>query len=189
MSQQQLQSTSVETSTWAHTRNRLGIEAPQSARFVGRDLRERRLDELLLSASVLEGCDLRGASLIGVDLYRTRLINCDLRGTHIDANRLVEIWVPEDLPIDIVNQIRHFDFRFAASRWVAPNSKREQLPCPYRKQTIRPLLFLWGSRTWRGGAGWTPPQDAWTLEEIIAAVLEFMGCRHDLPRPYRLKKD
>lgn len=134
----------------------------------------------------LMGRDLRGADLRGADLFGAHLKGADLRGTFLDMTRIVEISVPKDLPLEIVNQIRAFDFLRAQTRIVAPNRRSEHLPCPYAKATLRPVLFVWGSSTWKDGAHWSPPSDLWTLEEIIAAVLSALKCRHDLVSPLGL---
>lgn len=156
----------------------------------GADLRGAGLAGLSLLGEDLQGADLRdadlrSADLRGVDLFDARLDGADLRGTRLDMSRIVEIRIPEDLDERIVNQIRHFDFRHAMTRFVGPNRVSENLPCPYRHATMRPVLFEWGSRTWRHGRNWAPPANSWTLEEIIAAVLDALGCRHGLARPMR----
>ena len=157
--------------------------APGSWR--GRDLRGRRLISANLKGFDLRDVDFRGADLRGADLFRARLDGADLRGAHLDTTRIVEIAVPEDLSLEIVNQIRHFDFRFAMTRFVGPNVENEPLGCPYRSSTLRPILYEWGSWTWNDGRGWTPPAVPWTLEEIIASVLDALNCRHDLQEPCR----
>ena len=139
-----------------------------------------------LQGADFSGRDLQGADMRGADLFMARLPGADLRGAILDMTRIVEIHVPIDLPLDIVNQIRAFDFLRAQTRIVAPNRLSEHLPCPYEKSTLRPVLYAWGSATWNDGALWSLPKDAWTLEEIIAAVLSTIGCRHDLTLPHRL---
>ncbi len=151
----------------------------------GRDLRGRRLVSANLQGYDLRDVDLRGADLRGADLFRARLGGADLRGTRLDTTRIVEIRVPADLSLEVVNQIRLFDFRFAMTRFVGPNTRNEKLGCPYRSSLLRPVLYEWGSWTWNDGRGWTPPDVAWTLEEIIASVLDALNCRHDLQRPCR----
>ncbi len=151
----------------------------------GRDLRGRRLISANLKGFDLRDVDFRGADLRGADLFRAHLGGADLRGAHLDTTRIVEIRVPEDLSLEIVNQIRLFDFRFGMTRFVGPNLQNERLGCPYRSSTLRPILYEWGSWTWNEGRGWAPPAVPWTLEEIIASVLDALGCRHDLQRPCR----
>ena len=151
----------------------------------GRDLRGQSLLGRQLDGVDLRKSDLRHADLPGASLYRARLDGADLRGTRLDSARIVEIELPDELGLTIVNQIRHFDFRFGSTRFVAPNRKSEDLPCPYRDASLRPPLFDWGARTWNGGAGWQPPIQSWTLEEIIASVLDALACRHNLSRPFR----
>ena len=130
--------------------------------------------------------DMRHADLRGADLFMARFEGADLRGALLDMTRIVEIHVPADLPVHIVNQIRAFDFLRAQTRIVAPNRLSEPLPCPYASSTLRPVLYAWGSGTWNEGARWAPPRDPWTLEEIIAAVLSTLGCKHDLTLPHGL---
>ena len=160
-------------------------EEPLSWR--GRDLRGRRLISANLKGFDLRDVDFRGADLRGADLFRARLEGADLRGAHLDTTRIVEIRVPGDLSLEIVNQIRLFDFRFGMTRFVGPNLENEQLGCPYRSSTLRPILYEWGSWTWNEGRGWAPPAVPWTLEEIIASVLDALCCRHDLHRPCRYR--
>lgn len=149
----------------------------------GRDLRRRRLRAARLEGADLRGADLREADLRGADLFGARLEGADLRGAWLDMSRLVEIAVPADLPLDLVNQIRAFDFHRVMTRFVGPNGESAPLPCPYRDARVTPLLYEWGSRTWNAGRGWRPPAEPWTLEEIIAAVLDALSVRHDLARP------
>ena len=156
----------------------------------GLDLRNAPLEGAHLVGADLQGADLRsadlrGADLRGADLYDARLAGADLRGARMDMGRIVEVRIPRHLPLEIVNQIRAFDFRQAMTRWVAPTGDQAGLDCPYAGSGLRPVLYDWGSRTWDGGRGWQPPKDGWTLEEIIAAVLDELGCRHDLQRPFR----
>ena len=110
-----------------------------------------------------------------------------MRGARLDMARLIEVAVPQDLPRAVVNQIRAFDFRLVMPRVVLASPDAE-LPCPYRDAAVRPLLYEWGSRTWRGGLGWEPPTEFWTLEQIIAGVLDALGCRHDLRAPRSRKR-
>ncbi|MEZ6197347.1 MAG: pentapeptide repeat-containing protein [Planctomycetota bacterium] len=150
----------------------------------GADLRRHFLVGARLEGADLRGADLREADLRGADLLGARIEGADLRGAILDQTRLVEIRVPGALPVDLVNQIRDFDFRRVMTRLVPPPAGRT-LPCPYRDARMRPLLYEWGSRTWDGGRDWAPPEIRWTLEEICAAVLDELGCRHDLERPLR----
>lgn len=157
----------------------------------GRDLRRADLRGRSLMGRDLEGADLRYADLRwcdlrGADLFDARLDGADLRGAALETTRIVEIRVPENLDLDIVNQIRLFDFRHGMTRFVGPNGASRPLPCPYRDAGLRPVLFEWGSRTWQRGRNWTPPAECWTLEEIVAAVLDAIGCRHDLQRACRI---
>lgn len=149
----------------------------------GRDLRGASLVDMSLQGADFEEADLREADLRGADLFGARFRRTDLRGTHFDMTRVLEIWVPPNLPIEIVNQIRHFDFRHVTRREVPECLTDANLPCPYRTATLRPVLYEWGSRTWRGGARWCAPGSTWTLEEIVGAVLTTLGCRHDLAVP------
>lgn len=158
--------------------------APLFAEEASQTTRRRDLVGEDLEGRDLRHTDLRGADLRGADLLGTQLDGADLRGARFDMTRLVEIAVPDDLPLDLVNQIRHFDFRSAMARLV-PAHPPADCPCPYQGASLRPLLYEWGSRTWRGGRDWRPPEVAWTLEEIIATVLDELGCRHDLTRPLR----
>jgi pentapeptide repeat protein len=149
-----------------------------------RDLRARDFLGADLEGADLRGADLRHCDLRGADLLGARLEGADLRGARMDMTRIVEIEVPETLALEVVNQIRDYDFRRVMTRLVPPGPGGT-LPCPYRHSALRPLLFEWGSRTWRGGRDWSPPTAPWNLEEIIAAVLDELGCRHDLRRPIR----
>ena len=158
---------------------------PRAGRILrGRDLRGLNLRGEDLQGADLSHCDLRRADLRGADLFGARLEGSRLEGCRLDMTRLVEIRIPEDLNLDIVNQIRHFDFAQVMTRFVGPNRHSEELPCPYRNAALKPVLYEWGSRTWNRGSGWNPPISPWTLEEIIAAVLDALQCRHDLNRPY-----
>ena len=160
-------------------------ERPRAARgpnLRGRDLRDENLRGARLEGADLRGTDLRGADLRGADLFWARLDGADLRGAALDMARIVEI-DPGPLPDDrLRNQIRAFDFDRVMRRWM-PDHPDRILPCPYRSAATKPLLYEWGSRSWDGGRGWSPPSERWTLEEIIASVLDGLGCRHDLRRP------
>lgn len=149
-------------------------------RFQGADFRDALLRETLLRGAVLLGCDLRGADLRGADLWGCDLSFSDLRGCRIETTRLVEIRLPPHLPLVLVNQIRAFDFVHALPRNIAPAPHPAPLPCPYADASFVPLLHVWGSATWDGGAGWTPPPRIWSLHRIIGAILDLLGCRHDV---------
>ena len=151
----------------------------------GQDLRAWNFHGANLKAADLRQSDLRGVDLRGVDLYAARLEGADLRAAQLEMTRLLEIRIPKDLDLTIVNQIRAFDFLHTATRFVGPNINSESLACPYRHSRLSPVLFEWGSRTWNAGAGWNPPRVSWTLEEIIAAVLSELGCRHEYSLPCR----
>lgn len=150
------------------------------------DLRGQSFANKSLVGADLRGADLRKVDLRGIDLYAARFENTDLRGTQLEMTRLLEIRIPKDLDLSIVNQIRAFDFAHVMTRFVGPNLDSEPLACPYRHASLSPILFEWGSRTWNAGAGWGPPKVAWTLEEIIAAVLSELGCRHGFSQALRL---
>lgn len=155
----------------------------------GADLRNRLLVGQDFQGADLRGADLRAADLRGANLYDARLDGADLRQARLDSARIVEIQVPQDLPLPVVNQIRAFDFRLAMTRFVGPVGPEEKEACPYRRASLSPILYEWGSRTWQAGRGWKPPAVIWTLEEIIAAVLDGIGCRHDLLRAYSAERD
>ncbi len=142
--------------------------------FRGADLQGANLSFTNLQDADLRGCDLFGAQLLGTNL----------RGCRLEMTRLVEIWIPKELPLSISNQIRAYDFGQVMTRFVGPNRDSEYLSCPYQDAKIRPLLYEWGSRTWNHGAQWSHPETLWTLEEIIAAVLDHLGCHHDLRRAF-----
>jgi hypothetical protein len=149
--------------------------------FRNADLRGRTMIGRDCEGADFEGADLRDADLRGADLFGARFRRSDLRGAAIDMTRLFEIWVPRNLPLEIANQIRAFDFRLVMKRLVT--ASEEPLPCPYRDASVRPVLYEWGSRTWNGGRGWREPATLWTLEEIAGAVLSALECRHDLELP------
>ncbi len=173
-------------------RTEKSMNEPRSAgrRRPGPDLRSHDLRGASMLGAALEGADLRGADLRGADLrgadlFGARLEGADLRAARLDMGRLIEIRIPRALELELVNQIRAFDFSLVMTRFVGPNRRSEELPCPYRDAALAPLLYEWGSRTWNGGRGWNPPERIWTLEEIIASVLDALGARHDLERPWR----
>ena len=149
-----------------------------------RDLRGRNLRGLDFEGADLRDADLRHADLRGADLFGARLQGARLEGCRLDMGRVAEICVPEDLDLTVVNQIRAFDFARAMTRFVGPNRGDASFPCPYRNAALRPFFYEWGSRTWNGGRGWQPPAESWTAEEIIAAVLDALGCVHELTRPF-----
>jgi hypothetical protein len=146
-------------------------------------LRDRSFAGKNLEGADFEGSDLRGCDFRGADLFGARLRRADLRGTLFDMTGILEIWVPPNLPAETVNQIRYFDFAHVMARDLDFEPTPAPLPCPYREAALRPVLYEWGSKTWRGGARWAAPKSPWTLEEIIAEVLSAIGCRHDFRRP------
>lgn len=150
--------------------------------FRGQNLRGESWVDRDLQGADFRGADLRGCDLRGADLFGARLDEADLREALIDVARVIEIRIPAELDLRVVNQIRYFDFKFASTRFVGPNRASEPLTCPYADDLMKPLLYEWGSRTWNRGRGWEPPRFAWTLQEIVAAVLDEIGCRHDLLR-------
>lgn len=161
---------------------------PATARQ-GADFKYRELSRCNLRGLDFQGADLRfanleGADLRGADLFGARLEGANLRGCRLEMTRIVEIWIPTNLPLDIANQIRAFDFGQVMTRFVGPNRDSQQLSCPYQNSSLRPLLYEWGSKSWRGGSDWFPPSSLWTLEEIIASVLDHLGCKNDLRRPF-----
>ena len=160
---------------------------PRGPNLAGRNLRGRSLAESNLQGADFRDTDLRDVDLRGADLFGCRMHRTDLRGTVIEMTRIVEIRIPSDLDLEIVNQIRAFDFQVVSPRHVR-HRPVVKLPCPYRDAALRPLLYEWGSKTWNGGRGWETPERLWTLEEIIAAVLTELGCRHDLPLPERARE-
>ena len=148
------------------------------------DFRQRPLRGQSWGEVDRQGADLRAVDLRGADLFGCRMRPTDLRGAFLETTRIVETWVSRDLDLEIIDQIRAFDFRWASRRHVRSMPGRAQ-SCPYRDATLRPVLYEWGSRTWNGGKGWVTPSELWTLEEIIAATLSALECRHDLPLPSR----
>ncbi|MFT7616661.1 MAG: hypothetical protein ACI97A_000285 [Planctomycetota bacterium] len=148
------------------------------------DLRGRNLRGHDLQGADLRSADLRDADLRGTDLFGARLDRANLEGCRIEMTRIVEIWIPRQLPLNIVNQIRAFDFQLVMTRFVGPNRNSQCLSCPYESAAVRPLLYEWGSKTWHQGSDWAPPSSIWTMEEIIACVLEHLGCAHDLQLPF-----
>jgi hypothetical protein len=173
----------TSTDVFHQDRHPLGVQPPQCIPFEGPIAGRSFVGANLQGISFAER-DMRHADLRGADLFMACLDGADLRGTIFDMTRIVEILVPSDLPLQIVNQIRAFDFVRAQTRVIAPNRLSDTLPCPYARSTLRPILYQWGSATWRDGAEWAPPRDAWTLEEIIAAVLSTLRCKHDLSLPH-----
>jgi hypothetical protein len=166
---------------WNKPQEILALNGPD---FSAQDLREKSYRGQNFQNANFENCDLRKADLRGCDLFAARFEGADLRGCKIEMNKVVEIRLPSHLPWQLVNQIRHFDFAQVMTRFVGPNSRSEKLPCPYAKASIKPMLYEWGSATWHWGANWQPPAESWTLEEIIAAVLDLLNCQHDLERAY-----
>lgn len=160
-----------------------GPRAKRGPDYRSADLRGQSFTDIDLQGADLENADLREADLRGADLFGARMRGADLRGTFFNMTEILEIWIPTNLPVEIVNQIRYFDFRFVTRRSLAPNVEGAHLPCPYRSATTQPILYEWGSKTWRAGAKWSPPANPWTLEEIVGSVLSALGCRHDLALP------
>ncbi|MEE9391088.1 MAG: pentapeptide repeat-containing protein [Planctomycetota bacterium] len=158
---------------------------PFGPRLAGRDLGGRSLVGANLEGADLRACNLSGADLRGARLYGAWFDGANLTQTRFDMTRIVEIALPESMPADIVNQVRAFDFQQVMTRYVGPNRESESLVCPYRDSRVEPLLYRWGSDTWNAGCDWAPPSEMWTLEEIIASVLDELGCRHGLRRPLR----
>lgn len=155
----------------------------------GVDYAHLNLESWNFRGADLQGADLRNtnlkdADLRGCDLFGAKLAGANLSGCRVEMTRLVEVWIPKELPLEISNQIRAFDFGQVMTRFIGPNRDSEILSCPYQDSKIRPLLYEWGSRTWKQGALWSPPKALWTLEEIIAAVLSHLGCHHDLRHPF-----
>ncbi len=167
---------------------KIKIRPQPGPNYAHRDLRHLNLRGRNLEGADFRKADLRGADLRGCDLFAARFSEARLEGCRFEMSRLVEIWIPKSLSAPVANQIRAFDFGSVMTRFVGPNRHSEELSCPYKSATLRPILYEWGSRCWRQGADWNPPTEVWTLEEIIASVLDELGCTHDWQRPFKVQR-